>query len=146
VGLPAALRSVRRWGLARPSHRFPCALPQVIKGSGGGVSPESLDFFGRKGGAPLGSAEEGWGLAGAGEEVTGREQQEKEDGAGKKDGERAGKRKRPAEVSERKRKKKKTRGICIRVRVSLAEYPDEVHASYLFQFTLNPQVLWVILL
>ncbi|KFR09852.1 putative ATP-dependent RNA helicase DDX52, partial [Opisthocomus hoazin] len=79
------------------------------RGSGGGVSPESLDFFGRKGGAPLGSAEEGWGLAGAGEEVTGREQQEKEDGAGKKDGERAGKRKRPAEVSERKRKKKKTR-------------------------------------
>ena len=111
----------------------------MIKGSGGGVSLESLDFFGRKEEAPLGSAEEGWGLTGAGEEVKGGEQQE--DGTGKNDGEVAGKRKRTAESGEAKRRKKKTRGIYICVHVSLAEYPDEVHASFLSQFTLNLQVL-----
>ncbi|KAM6110781.1 putative ATP-dependent RNA helicase DDX52 [Pterocles gutturalis] len=86
---------VRRFGL--DARRF-----GVIKGKGGGVSLESLDFFGRKEEAPLGSAEEGWGLAGAGEEV-------KEDGAGKNNGEVAGKRKRTPESSKGKRKKKKTR-------------------------------------
>ncbi|XP_075374076.1 putative ATP-dependent RNA helicase DDX52 isoform X2 [Mycteria americana] len=92
---------VRRFG--QDARRF-----GVIKGSGGSVSLESLDFFGRKEGAPLRSAEEGWGLGGAGEEAKGGEQQ-KEDGAGNNDGEVAGKRKRTAESSEGKRKKKKTR-------------------------------------
>ncbi|XP_068271692.1 probable ATP-dependent RNA helicase DDX52 isoform X1 [Nyctibius grandis] len=92
---------VRRFGL--DARRF-----GVIKGSGGGVSLESLDFFGRKEGPPLGSAEEGWGLVGAGEEVKVGEQQ-KEDGAGENGGDVAGKRKRTAESSGGKRKKKKTR-------------------------------------
>lgn len=93
-----------------------------MKGSGvGGVSLESLDFFGRKEGVPLGSAEEGWGLAGAGEEVKGGEQQ-KEDGAGNNDGEVAGKRKRTAESSEGKRKKKKTRGIYTPMKLMLLTY------------------------
>ncbi|KAM7088267.1 putative ATP-dependent RNA helicase DDX52 isoform 2-T2 [Ciconia maguari] len=91
---------VRRFG--QDARRF-----GVIKGSGGSVSLESLDFFGRKEGA-LRSAEEGWGLGGAGEEAKGGEQQ-KEDGARNNDGEVAGKRKRTAESSEGKRKKKKTR-------------------------------------
>ncbi|XP_072738458.1 probable ATP-dependent RNA helicase DDX52 isoform X2 [Ciconia boyciana] len=92
---------VRRFG--QDARRF-----GVIKGSGGSVSLESLDFFGRKEGAPLRSAEEGWGLGGAGEEAKSGEQQ-KEDGARNNDGEVAGKRKRTAESSEGKRKKKKTR-------------------------------------
>ncbi|XP_014809765.1 PREDICTED: probable ATP-dependent RNA helicase DDX52 isoform X1 [Calidris pugnax] len=87
---------VRRFG--GDARRF-----GVMKGSGGSVSLESLDFFGRKEGAPPGSAEESWRLAGAGEE------QEKEDGAGDEDGGVAGKRKRTAESSNGKRKKKKTR-------------------------------------
>ncbi|KFP75679.1 putative ATP-dependent RNA helicase DDX52, partial [Apaloderma vittatum] len=70
----------------------------VIKGSG--VSLESLDFFGREEEAPLGSAEEGEGLAG---------EQQEDDEAGKNSGEMAGKRKRNVESGEGKRKKKKTR-------------------------------------
>ncbi|KAM6315488.1 putative ATP-dependent RNA helicase DDX52 [Podargus strigoides] len=93
---------VRRFGV--DARRF-----GVIKGSGSSVSLESLDCFGHKEGAPLGSAEEGWGLEGAGEEVKGEEPQEEEDGAGKNNGEMAGKRKRTAESTEGKRKKKKTR-------------------------------------
>ncbi|XP_051491919.1 probable ATP-dependent RNA helicase DDX52 [Apus apus] len=89
---------VRRFGV--DARRF-----GVIKGGSGGVSPESLDFFGRKEEAPLGSAEEGWGPVG--EEVKGGEKQE--DGAGNSDGEMAGKRKRTAQSSEGKRKKKKTK-------------------------------------
>lgn len=107
---------------------FPNFFPlQVIKGSGG-VSPESLDFFGCKEEAPLGSAEEGWRLVGAGEEVKGGEQQ-KEDGARKNSGEVAGKRKRTAESSEGKRKKKKARGIYVHVCMSLAEYADQVRVA-----------------
>ncbi|KAM4760178.1 putative ATP-dependent RNA helicase DDX52 [Cyanocitta cristata] len=89
---------VRRFG--SDARRF-----GVVKGNRGSVSLESLDFFGNKEGAPQGSAEEGWGLAGAEEEV-----KQQKDGAEKKDGEVAGKRKRTAESSEGKRKKKKTRG------------------------------------
>ncbi|XP_014736714.1 PREDICTED: probable ATP-dependent RNA helicase DDX52 isoform X3 [Sturnus vulgaris] len=85
---------VRRFGL--DARRF-----GVIKENRGSVSLESLDFFGNKEGTPQGSAQEGWGLAGAEEEV-----KQKEDGAEKNDG----KRKRTAESSEGKRKKKKTRG------------------------------------
>lgn len=104
----AALRSgARPWRLTL----FP-VLPQVVKENRGSVSLESLDFFGKKEGAPQGSAEEGWGLAGAEKEV-----KQQEDGAGKNDG----KRKRTAESSEGKRKKKKTRGICTHTLVSLAE-------------------------
>ncbi|XP_021271868.1 probable ATP-dependent RNA helicase DDX52 isoform X1 [Numida meleagris] len=69
---------VRRFG--RDARRF-----GVIRGGGG--PPESLDFFGRKEGAPLGS--------------TGKQ----EDGAERKDVEVAGKRKRAAESGKRKRKK-----------------------------------------
>lgn len=95
---------------------FSLLLPrQVIKGNGGSGSLESLDFFGRKEEAPLGSAEEGWGLTEAGE-------QQKEDGAGKNSGEVAGKRKRTAESSGGKRKKKKARGIYIHMLVSLPKY------------------------
>ncbi|XP_075627610.1 putative ATP-dependent RNA helicase DDX52 [Balearica regulorum gibbericeps] len=90
---------VRRFG--QDARRF-----GVIKGSGGSVSLESLDFFGCKERAPQESAEEGWGLAGAEEEL--KEQQE-EDGAGKNSGEMAGKRKRTAVSSERMKKKKKKR-------------------------------------
>ncbi|XP_009467486.1 PREDICTED: probable ATP-dependent RNA helicase DDX52 isoform X2 [Nipponia nippon] len=75
---------VRRFGT--DARRF-----GLIRWSGGSVSLESLDFFGCKEGAPLGS------------------DQQKEDGAGNNDGEMAGKRKRTAESSEGKRKKKKTR-------------------------------------
>lgn len=78
---------------------IPALFPQVIRANSGSASLDSLDFFGHKEGAPEGSAEEGWGLAGAGEE----------DGAG----ESGGKRKRAAESGEGKRKKKKTRGIHI---------------------------------
>ncbi|XP_068011062.1 probable ATP-dependent RNA helicase DDX52 isoform X2 [Melanerpes formicivorus] len=85
---------VRRFG--DDARRF-----GVIKGSGGSVSLESLDFFGRKEEVPLGSGEEDWGLEGAGK-------QQEEDGAGKNKGEVAGKRKRSAESSEGKRKKKRT--------------------------------------
>ncbi|XP_075575917.1 putative ATP-dependent RNA helicase DDX52 isoform X2 [Pelecanus crispus] len=63
----------------------------VIKESGGSDSLESLDFFGRKEGAPLGGGDQ------------------QDDGAGSNAGEMAGKRKRTAESSEGKRKKKKTR-------------------------------------
>ncbi|XP_027516239.1 probable ATP-dependent RNA helicase DDX52 [Corapipo altera] len=79
----------------------------VVRENRGSVSLESLDFFGNKEGAPRGSAEEGWGLTGAGEEV-----KQQKDGAGKNDGEAAGKRKRTAESSEGKRKKKKARGAA----------------------------------
>ncbi|KFZ54321.1 putative ATP-dependent RNA helicase DDX52, partial [Podiceps cristatus] len=64
-------------------------------------------FFGRKEGAPPGSAEEGWE-----EEVKGGEHR-KEDEVGKNNGEVAGKRKRTSESSERKRKKKKTRASIL---------------------------------
>ncbi|XP_065503173.1 probable ATP-dependent RNA helicase DDX52 [Caloenas nicobarica] len=90
---------VRRFG--QDARRF-----GVIKGSGGGVSLESLDFFGHKEEPPLGSDKKGEGLAGA-EEGKGGEQQE--NGVGTNHGEMAGKRKRTAESSEGKRKKKKTR-------------------------------------
>lgn len=60
--------------------------PQVIRGSGG--PPENLDFFGSKERAPLGSVGK------------------QEDGAGRKDVEMAGKRKRTAESGKRKRKKR----------------------------------------
>ncbi|KAM7033447.1 putative ATP-dependent RNA helicase DDX52 [Acridotheres tristis] len=87
---------VRRFGL--DARRF-----GVIKENRGSVSLESLDFFGNKEGTPQGSAQEGWGLAGAEEEV-----KQQEDGAETNDG----KRKRTAESSEGKRKKKKTRGAA----------------------------------
>uniref|UniRef100_A0A8C0VLG9 Probable ATP-dependent RNA helicase DDX52 n=1 Tax=Cyanistes caeruleus TaxID=156563 RepID=A0A8C0VLG9_CYACU len=92
---------VRRFGL--DARRFGVRGHRG-EGNRGSVSLESLDFFGNKEGAPQGSAEKGWGLAGAGEEV----KQQKDGKAGENDG----KRKRTAESSERKRKKKKTRGIC----------------------------------
>lgn len=101
-------RGAEERGPAVASHPSP-VLPQVVKGNGGSVSLESLDFFGNKEGAPQGAAEEGRGLAGAEEEV-----KQQKDGAGKKDG----KRKRTAESGEGKRKKKKTRGICTHARVS----------------------------
>ncbi|XP_033924971.1 probable ATP-dependent RNA helicase DDX52 isoform X1 [Melopsittacus undulatus] len=80
---------VRRFGL--DARRF-----GVIRANSGSASLESLDFFGHK----EGSAEEGCGLAGAGQE----------DGAGGSGGETVGKRKRAAESGEGKRKKKKARG------------------------------------
>ncbi|RMC10610.1 hypothetical protein DUI87_12321 [Hirundo rustica rustica] len=68
---------VRRFGL--DARRFgvrghrgegsgigPCA---VVKENRGSVSLENLDFFGKKEGTPQASAEEGWGLTGAEEEV-----------------------------------------------------------------------------
>uniref|UniRef100_A0A8C9FA84 Uncharacterized protein n=1 Tax=Pavo cristatus TaxID=9049 RepID=A0A8C9FA84_PAVCR len=67
----------------------------------------NLDFFGRKEGAPRGSAGK------------------QEDGAGEKDVEMAGKRKRTAESGKRKRKK--IQGIY--VYVYTIEYPDKVHSS-----------------
>uniref|UniRef100_A0A8V1AJU6 Probable ATP-dependent RNA helicase DDX52 n=1 Tax=Gallus gallus TaxID=9031 RepID=A0A8V1AJU6_CHICK len=70
---------VRRFGL--DARRF-----GVIRGSGG--PPENLDFFGSKERAPLGSVGK------------------QEDGAGRKDVEMAGKRKRTAESGKRKRKKR----------------------------------------
>ncbi|XP_027739582.1 LOW QUALITY PROTEIN: probable ATP-dependent RNA helicase DDX52 [Empidonax traillii] len=79
----------------------------VVRENRGGVSPENLDFFGSKEGAPRGSAEEGRALAGAGEEA-----KQQKDGAGKNAGEAAGKRKRTAESSEGRRKKKTTRGAA----------------------------------
>ncbi|XP_057255507.1 probable ATP-dependent RNA helicase DDX52 [Pezoporus wallicus] len=84
---------VRRFGL--DARRF-----GVVRANSGSASLESLDFFGHKEGGPEGAAEEGWGLAGAGEE----------DGAGESGGETVGKRKRGAESGEGKRKKKKARG------------------------------------
>lgn len=86
----------------------------MIKGSGGGGSLESLDFFGHKEEPSLGSDKKGWGLAGA-EEGKGGEQ--RENGVGTNHGEMAGKRKRAAENSEGKRKKKKKRGIYVFIRV-----------------------------
>ncbi|XP_005233748.1 probable ATP-dependent RNA helicase DDX52 [Falco peregrinus] len=91
---------VRRFGL--DARRF-----GVIKGSGCSASLESLDFFGRKEGASLGSVVESWGLTGAEEEVKSGEQPQDE--AGKNYGEMAGKRKRAAESGGGKRKKKKAR-------------------------------------
>ncbi|XP_009983915.1 PREDICTED: probable ATP-dependent RNA helicase DDX52 isoform X2 [Tauraco erythrolophus] len=88
---------VRRFG--QDARRF-----GGMKGSGGSVSLESLDFFGRR------SAQEGWGLAGAGE-VKGGEQQG--GGAENNDGGVAGKRKRTAESTKGRRKKKKTRGASM---------------------------------
>ncbi|KAM6049169.1 putative ATP-dependent RNA helicase DDX52 [Chlamydotis macqueenii] len=80
---------VRRFG--QDARRF-----GVIKGSGGSVSLESLDFFGCKERAPQGLGEKG------------KDGEQQKDG-GKNGGEVAGKRKRPAEGSEGKRKKKKCR-------------------------------------
>uniref|UniRef100_A0A8C6IZ88 Probable ATP-dependent RNA helicase DDX52 n=1 Tax=Melopsittacus undulatus TaxID=13146 RepID=A0A8C6IZ88_MELUD len=79
---------VRRFGL--DARRF------GVRGHRG-EGWEGLDFFGHK----EGSAEEGCGLAGAGQE----------DGAGGSGGETVGKRKRAAESGEGKRKKKKARAI-----------------------------------
>ncbi|KAM8991358.1 putative ATP-dependent RNA helicase DDX52 [Ara ararauna] len=84
---------VRRFGL--DARRF-----GVMRANSGSAPLESLDFFGHKEGAPEGSAGEGSGRAGAGEE----------DGAGKSGGETVGKRKRAADSGEGKRKKKKARG------------------------------------
>lgn len=90
----------------RVCHPVPRYLLQVIRGSGG--TPENLDFFGRKEGAPLGSAGK------------------QEDGAGRKDVEMAGKRKRTAESGKRKRKK--IQGIY--VYMYAIEYPDKVHSCF----------------
>lgn len=90
----------------RVCHPVPRHLLQVIRGSGG--TPENLDFFGRKeGGASLGSAGK------------------QEDGAGRKDVEMAGKRKRTAESGQRKRKK--IQGV--HVYMYAIEFPDKVHSS-----------------
>ncbi|KAK2537340.1 hypothetical protein Q9233_002644 [Columba guinea] len=90
---------VRRFG--QDARRF-----GVIKGSGGGGSLESLDFFGHKEEPSLASDKKGWGLAGAEE---GKDGEQRENGVGTNHGEMAGKRKRAAESSEGKRKKKKKR-------------------------------------
>lgn len=90
----------------RVCHPVPRHLLQVIRGSGG--TPENLDFFGRKeGGASLGSAGK------------------QEDGAGRKDVEMAGKRKRTAESGQRKRKK--IQGV--HAYMYAIEFPDKVHSS-----------------